>query len=418
MPSDIQALKRKAERLERMMSIGLMLNSTLDLSQLLETIIQTAADLLETEAASILLFDERSGELFFAAAKGSSREELRKIKVPIEGSIAGTVYKTGEPLIVGDVSTDRRHYTGVDQSISFQTREILAVPLDVRSRRIGVLEAINKLDGSPFAEADIPVLSTMASYAAVALENSRLVARLREANRRLSELDRLKTNFISIASHELRTPLMIVQGYASFLREQATGEMTEDLDMVLKGASKLQAIIDQMTNLNYLQAGTSEVEKEDVVLQTLVEEVCRDWRPLASAKAQGMHLQMPPTPISMHTDRDKVALVLNNLLNNAVKFTPEGGRIEVHVIPRTGRMEIAVIDTGIGIPEDEVHRIFDRFYQVEGHLTRHHGGLGLGLAIAKEVVEQLGGRIWAESVERRGSRVAFTVPALLKAEGA
>jgi two-component system sensor histidine kinase VicK len=120
----------------------------------------------------------------------------------------------------------------------------------------------------------------------------------------------------------------------------------------------------------------------------------------------------------MHTDRDKVALVLNNLLNNAVKFTPEGGRIEVHVIPRTGRMEIAVIDTGIGIPEDEVHRIFDRFYQVEGHLTRHHGGLGLGLAIAKEVVEQLGGRIWAESVERRGSRVAFTVPALLKAEGA
>ena len=173
---DTRHLEKTVERLERMVNIGQMLNSTLDLSQLLETIIRTAAELVGTQAASILLVDERTGELFFAASTGSSREELREIKVPVVGSIAGTIYKTGEPVIVEDVSGDSRHYTGVDQSISFQTRSLLGVPLQVRTRCIGVLEAINKLNGERFAEDDIHTLSTMASHAAIAIENARLVA--------------------------------------------------------------------------------------------------------------------------------------------------------------------------------------------------------------------------------------------------
>ncbi len=411
---DPQQLIQTIERLERMVAIGQMLNSTLDLSQLLETIISTAAELVGTQAASILLMDERTGELFFAAATGSSREELRKIKVPLVGSIAGTIYKTREPLIVADVSGDARHYTGVDQSTKFQTRSLLGVPLLVRTRCIGVLEALNKINGEPFNEEDIHTLSAMASHAAIAIENARLVASLREANQRLSELDRLKSNFISIASHELRTPLMIVQGFASFLREQASGDMTSDLDMVLRGASKLQAIIDQMTNLNYLEAGLSELKQEKLIVQELIAELEEEWRPLAAAKQQSLHVNMPPTPILIRGDRGKLILAFSNLLNNAVKFTPENGRIEIHVILHTGRVEIAVTDTGIGIPKDELTRIFDRFYQVEDHLTRHHGGLGLGLAIAKEVIEQHNGRIWAESVEGQGSRFRVILPVLFE----
>lgn len=408
--AEIQRLAKTVERLERVVTIGQMLNSTLDLAQLLETIIQTAADLLATQAASILLMDERTGELFFAASTGSSREELRAIKVPLEGSIAGAIYRTGEPIIVGDVSGDSRHYTGVDQSISFHTRSLLGVPLQVRSRCIGVLEAINKLNGEQFEESDVRLLLAMASHAAIAIENARLVANLREANRRLSDLDRLKTNFISIASHELRTPLMIVQGFASFLREQASGEMTGDLDMVLRGASKLQAIIDQMTNLNYLEAGLSELKRENLVVQNLVEDIAREWGPLAAAKQQTLTVNVPPTPIFVHADRSKIDLALSNVMNNAVKFTPENGHIAVQVISHTGRVEIAVVDDGVGIPKEELGRVFERFYQVEDHLTRHYGGLGLGLAIAKEVIEQHGGRIWAESGDGQGSRFRITLP--------
>jgi signal transduction histidine kinase len=407
---DIQRLEKRVERLERVVTIGQMLNSTLDLAQLLETIIQTAADLLGTQAASILLLDERTGELFFAASTGSSREELREIKVPLEGSIAGAIYQTGKPIVVGDVSGDSRHYTGVDQSISFHTRSLLGVPLQVRTRCIGVLEAINKLNGEQFEEADVHTLMAMASHAAIAIENARLVANLREANRRLSDLDRLKTNFISIASHELRTPLMIVQGFASFLREQASGEITSDLDMVLRGASKLQSIIDQMTNLNYLEAGLSELKQENIVVQDLVEDIAREWGPLAAAKQQTLTLNVPPSTIFIRGDRSKIDLALSNVMNNAVKFTPENGHIALQVIPHTGRVEIAVVDDGVGIPKEELGRVFERFYQVEDHLTRHHGGLGLGLAIAKEVVEQHGGRIWAESGDGQGSRFRITLP--------
>lgn len=407
---DIQRLEKTVERLERVVTIGQMLNSTLDLAQLLETIIQTAADLLSTQAASILLMDERTGELFFAASTGSSREELREIKVPLEGSIAGAIFSTGEPIIVGDVTGDSRHYTGVDQSISFHTRSLLGVPLQVRTRCIGVLEALNKLDGEPFEESDVHILLAMASHAAIAIENARLVANLREANRRLSDLDRLKTNFISIASHELRTPLMIVQGFASFLREQASGEMTSDLDMVLRGASKLQAIIDQMTNLNYLEAGLSELKRENLSVQNLVEDIAREWGPLAAAKQQTLTINVPPTPIFIHGDRSKIDLALSNVMNNAVKFSPENGHITLQVISHTGRVEIAVVDDGVGIPKEELGRVFERFYQVEDHLTRHHGGLGLGLAIAKEVIEQHGGRIWAESGDGQGTRFRITLP--------
>ncbi len=414
--ADTADLTRRVTRLERMVTIGHLLNSTLDLSELLELIIKTAAELVNTQTASIMLLDERTEELFFAAATGETQEKLRqiKVKVPLEGSIAGAIYRTGEPAIVDDVRDDSRHYSGVDRSISFHTQSILGVPLQVRNRRIGVLEALNKLEEERFDQEDVQVLSTMASHAAVAIENARLVARLREANRRLSDLDRMKTNFISIASHELRTPLTIVQGYASFLRAQASPGTSTELDMVLKGAGKLQAVIDQMTNLSYLNATTGDLVKEEFVLQKVLQEVCQEWQSLAETKSLTLRAKLPQAPIYINGDVKRITLAMNNLLNNAVKFTPEGGHIEVAIAMHTGRVSVSVSDTGIGIPQGELTRIFDGFYQVEDHLVRHHEGLGLGLAIAKEVVTLHGGRIWAESIEGRGSRLIFTLPVVMK----
>ncbi len=410
----LRYLEDQVARLERMVRVSRMLSSTLDLEPLLQRIINTATDLVGTEAASILLEDERTGGLYFAAATGTEREELQRIQVPIEGSIAGTIFRTGQPLIIQDVHRDPRHYRGVDQSTRFETRAILGVPMRFKGRCIGVLEAVNKLGNAPFTQDDVHILSTLASQAAVAIENARLVGALQEANARLAELDRLKSDFISIASHELRTPLSLILGYATFLKEQSAGAFQEQLEMVLKGALQLQGLIEAMVNLRYLEAGVARLELSDVVLQELVEEVCAEWRPMA--EAQGLHLRqrVPHKPVRVRADRAKIALVLSNLLNNAIKFTPPGGRIEVTIRPQTGMVALSVADTGIGIPQNELDRIFDRFYQVESHLTRHHGGMGLGLSIAKGLVELHQGRIWAESVEGRGSRFTFTLPVLWK----
>jgi two-component system sensor histidine kinase VicK len=118
--------------------------------------------------------------------------------------------------------------------------------------------------------------------------------------------------------------------------------------------------------------------------------------------------------VRVRVDREKIGIVLNNLINNAIKFTPPGGRIQIAVRPQTGMVAVSVTDTGIGIPEEDVYRIFERFYQVESHLTRNEGGMGLGLSIAQGMVELHGGRMWVESVEGRGSRFTFTLPILWK----
>jgi len=401
-------LQRHAERLSRILEITQQLTSTLDLEPLLKQIIEAAAELTETEAGSIMLYDEKMAELRFAATTGAQAAELAHIRVPIEGSVAGAIFKSGCPMVVNNADQDPRHYDLVDQAINFQTRAILGVPLSIKDRCIGVLEAINKRGNAPFTEEDIQVLSMLAAQAAI--HNAQLVNALQKAYQKLNELDRLKSDFIAIASHELRTPLGLILGYASLLKDEAGGPAAKKLDVVMQSALRLRGLIEDMVNLRYIETGQADLNLQVFSIQDLIESVCKDCRKLAAAKGQKALLKLPAEPLQVKADPTKVALVLNNLISNAIKFTPQGGRIIVSAEQHSGEVWVSVTDSGIGIPPDQLDRIFERFYQIEPHLTRHHGGMGLGLSIAKGMVELHGGRIWAESVVNRGSRFTFTLP--------
>jgi len=320
------------------------------------------------------------------------------------------VFKTQAPLIVQNTERDPRHYSTVDQNIQFDTQSILAVPMMFKQQTIGVLEAVNKLENQGFDQHDLQILSTLAAQAAIAIENARLVTELQDANTKLAELDRLKSNFIAIASHELRTPLTLILGYASFLRQEADEAASKKLDMVLQGATQLQRLIEDMVNLNHLETGSVELSWSEFDLRTLIQETIERQQQFALARSLEIDISMPIAPLSVRADREKIDIVLNNLLNNAIKFTPPGGRIQVTMRPQTGAVAVSVIDTGIGIPADELAHIFERFHQVASHLTRCEGGMGLGLPIAQGIIELHGGRIWAESVKGRGSRFTFTLP--------
>jgi signal transduction histidine kinase len=407
-------LAQRLRELELMVQVSRTLTSTLDLERLLELIIKTAAELVNSQDASIILEDRRTGALVFRAAAGPKSDQLVNMQVPIEGSIAGTVFKSQKPLIVGDTKSDPRHYDEVDRDIEFDTQSILAVPMIFKKRAIGVLEAVNKLNHGQFGEHDVQTLSTLATQAAVAIENARLVAELQKANARLAELDRLKSDFIAIASHELRTPLGLILGYASFLREEADDAASGQLDVVLKAATQLQGLIEDMVNLTHLEAGSAELELSEWDLQEVIQEAIKAQRQFALSKSLEIRQSLPVAAMRMRADREKIRIVLDNLLNNAIKFTPGGGRIQVAVRPQTGMVAVSVLDTGIGIPAHELEHIFDRFYQVESHLTRREGGMGLGLCIVRGMVELHGGRVWAESVPGRGSRFTFTLPILWK----
>jgi signal transduction histidine kinase len=406
----VEVLEGRVAALERILRISQILTSTLQLEPLLQTITQAATELTDTEAGSIMLVDKNTGQLRFEAACGSKREEVKRVTVPLEGSIAGWIVRESKPLLIPDVRQDPRFYTQVDETTDFETRSILGVPLQVKGKVIGVLEALNKTGDGIFTQDDMQTLSTLAAHAAIAIENARLVTEIQKAYEELSELDRLKSEFVAIASHELQTPLTLILGYASFLKEETTGAAGEQLDIVLRSALRLRSLINDMINLRHIETGEAELELEQLSLNELVTTITAEFASLAEAKKQTISIKLASQLPMVKADRQKLHLVLANLLSNAIKFTPEGGRIEVEVKTRENEVWVSVRDTGIGIPPREQERIFDRFYQVEPSLTRRFEGIGLGLSIAKGMVELHGGRIWVESLEGMGSSFTFALP--------
>lgn len=408
--------ENRLQQLERILEISRELTSTVSLEPLLHKIVQVAAELTTSEETSILLLNTRTGELRFRAASGDATGQLRDIPVPVDDSIAGAVLLSGEPAIISDTLAEPRHYKVVGQRIGLETYSLLAVPLQIKERRIGVLEAINKQGGGQFSQEDVETLTTLAAQAAVAIENARLVGDLRRAYEQLGELDRLKSDFIAIASHELRTPLGLILLYAAMLRDQVDAVEGQQLDAVLRAAMRLRHIIETMLNLRYLETGEMEMVLESFDLRTEVQDACEDYEAIAESGGRTLATDLPAKNVAILADREKIRVVLDNLISNAVKFTPPGGQVQVALSPQGGQVEIAVTDTGIGIPPEELDRIFDRFYQVEDHMTRRHGGMGLGLSIVRGLVKLHGGHVLAESVPGRGSRFLVYLPMAVSGE--
>ena len=417
METSANSLQQRLARLQRVVEVSLTLNSTLELEPLLNVIIETAQEITHTEGASILLLDKETGELRFRAATGQKRHALKPVTVPLDNSIAGYIVRTGMPLLIPDVNEDPRFGGQVDEAVDFITRSILGVPLMVKERTIGVLEVVNKTGRSTFDEDDAYILTTVAAQAAIALENSRLITELQEAYEELNQLDQLKSEFIAIASHELRTPLSVILGYVTFLQRDATGELRDQLDVVVRSALRLRSLIDDMINLRHVEAGEVELDLERCDVVELVQSTCDEFRELSQAKGQEFSIFTPDEPIPARLDRDKIRLALGNLISNAIKFSPEVGQITVEVKPaNASAVAITVTDTGIGISERDQKRIFDRFYQAEHGYTRRFEGMGLGLSIAKSLVDIHGGVLEVKSELGRGSAFTIRLPAIIQSQ--
>jgi signal transduction histidine kinase len=272
----------------------------------------------------------------------------------------------------------------------------------------------------------------LANQAGAALRNATLYRQLDEAYQRRQELDHLKSEFIAIASHELRTPLSIVLGYTMMVHDQVEGSQRDYLQRVIESAQRIKAIVDDMVNLHHIDTGESQLQLMLVDLGETIHQTVQNLRSAAELAGQTITVNLPDALPPFLTDREKVMLVLNHLLSNAIKFTPQHGRItitvsirqyheleslrEVSVITPSASLRalswvvIDVRDTGIGIPMHERTRIFERFYQVGDSLTRERGGVGLGLALVRELIASLGGAVWVVSREGEGSTFSFALP--------
>ena len=401
----------KQQRMERLLELSRTLSSTLELAPLLQSIVEAALELTHSEAASILLYDETSGELRFEAVPEGQQATLNRVSVPLDGSIAGWIFTHARPMVLHEASKDPRVFRQVDQSINFETRSLLGVPLLIKQEAIGVIEAVNKRERDHYTEEDLAVLETLAAQAAIAIHNARLLSRLQEVNSELTRLDRMKTDFIAIASHELRTPLGLILGHATFLKEVVPNDYAEQMEVIIRSSLRLKAIIEDLSTIAHKDEGQSRVHRAPFSLAKLVAETCGRFAATAAEKKIELGFDVPDDdPLMVEGDRDKIDVALGNLVRNAITFTDAAGQVGIKAEGEAGYVKVFVVDTGIGIPAPEIDRIFDRFYQVESHLTRRHGGMGLGLSIAKAMVEMHGGQIWCESREGTGSLFCFMLP--------
>lgn len=435
----IQALIEEAKRLQErarkhavLLDIIKAISAETDLDRLLQLIMQETTRVMEADRSTLFILDRERGELWSKVALGLERQLIR---LKLGAGIAGSVALTGETLNIPDAYQDPRFNPEVDRQTGYRTRTILCMPvLHKDGRVVGVLQVLNKKGGA-FNRDDEELLEILCSQAAIALENAQLYENLRRAYRELQELDRLKTDFLANISHELRTPLAPIIGYIEMLLAEYAGPLTakqrSSLDVISQSVQRLRDLIEQLLAFVQMDRGELGLSRRRISIGPLLHGQVETFRAKAEAKGIALTLELPPSLPEVLADPQEAGRAVALLLDNAIKFTPDGGRITVtarrvpsskfqvqNLEPGTWNVErgtwdfveISITDTGIGIPEDQHQKIFDRFYQVDSSATRRYGGTGLGLALAKQIVEAHGSRIEVESRVGQGSTFRFRLP--------
>lgn len=401
----------RLNRLERLLDLCRKIGEHQELDPLLQSIIQAASELTESESSSILVYEQGTRSLRFRAIPIHLMKSVKLISVPLERSVAGWVFRNRKPMTLNrQRGADDPIYRVVDRELSAETRTLLAAPMIARGRTIGVLEAVNKQNDADYTEEDVKMVEILAALAAIAIEGWRLQDEAQKAQQAAQEAEQMKTNFAAVAFHELRTPLGVILGQAALLQESLPPEQSGYVESILNGALQLRSIIEQLSTVEAFERGFHQLRYERVAIAALAERVVASFRLAASEKGVRIALRPCRADLLVECDEQKIGMVLENLVRNAIVFTNPGGQTLVKIEEAPPNVRVSVIDNGIGIPKSEQEKIFQRFYQVQKHLTRRHGGMGLGLAIARETVELHGGKIWVESIEGKGSNFTFELP--------
>jgi two-component system NtrC family sensor kinase len=503
-------LQARFQELNTVYAIGRAVTSLLDLDQVLNRVVEAAVYTVRAEEGSLMLLDEESNELYLRAAKDVGQKTARNLRLRVDDSAAGQALRGNRPV----------HLTGdsVKLTTGYLVKSLLYVPLRVPERgAIGVLGVANRWASQPFSQRDITLVSALADYAAIAIENARLFehaeterakleAVLRDAeeailvvdqddrvllcnasarriwqvspadlsegeeprpvdeviadsaikdmfvettesseavhrevaldNERtykahlapvegvgrvltlqdithLKELNRLKTEFVTTVSHDLRTPLTSARGYVELLPQ--AGPLNErQAHFVARAQESLGDVADLIAELLDVRRAGSDLDltMEPCDLRSIINEAVGRLAHQAEEKGQDLCWEESEALPLVEGDPQRLRQVVDNLVNNAIKYTQRGGRILVTATSDAGHIVVQVSDNGLGIPAEEQSRIFDKFYRVESEDVTGIDGVGLGLAIVRSIVDRHDGRVWVESNPGEGSTFTFLLPAI------
>ena len=398
---------------DRLTEIAKSLSNYTSIDGIVQSIVDAAAELTQAEGASLLLFDESEKVLYYAgtswgAADPAWQRVLENVQVPLKAGVAGWVFSRQSTMIASKKGTQPLLHPAIEARLKNPIRSMAAVPLEFHSQGIGVLECFNHASDN-FSSKDIETMETLASMASIAIYNAHLLQRAPPSENGKAELEKLQSNFISIASHELRTPLGVIIGHTAVLQEIADGDMMAQLDVIARNARHLNEIIENLTTINDLANGKRPSPRHLISLKRLILESMEKKNGEAQSRGIRLTSQLPAEDVFVEAQPKQLDIVLNNLLRNAFTFSgkKQGARVHIALQKNGTHAEITVLDNGIGISPEDQERIFDRFYQAEDPLRRSHGGMGIGLTTAKYLVAANEGEIRVKSEVGKGS--AFTV---------
>ena len=439
---DRETSREEMRNLRLLLEISKGLNIFSSLTDLLELALDAAIDLTHAERGFAMLRDAE-GSLRMQAARNMAGERIRPENLRISMSIVNEVMDEGRPVFLADAlqRSDLRERSSIAE---LKLRSIYCLPIRVpaagllpRPRRssrpgeregrggglpeiLGVIYTDSSEASQPLSEVTRELVESIAAHAAISLENfllrqEEMEHRLLEKEmEKLREVDRLKSDFVSHVSHELRTPLTAIKGSIDNMLDGLTGDLNEKqaryLQRMKGNTEHLVRLIEDILDLSRIEAGQIALNPKPLQLARLIAEVCDSLRPLAAGRKIEL-TAATPADLGLTADRDRLTQVLLNLAGNALKFTPEGGRVSVSAEPSGASVRIAVRDTGPGIDPRETAQIFQRFFRGSTAARERAEGTGLGLAIAKSLVELHGGTIAVESVLGAGTTFTVDLPA-------
>jgi signal transduction histidine kinase/FixJ family two-component response regulator len=398
-------LSREVKELREIVSINNVakaISRLMPLEELVELIFVEAKECIDADEGSVALFDKASNEITIEYALGRHRDEAAGAILKTGERICGYVAVHREPILInGPLHSDPRFrelpvYNGVKSG--------MCVPMIVKNEIIGMLNFRRITNEEPFTENDLKIAGIFAQQAALAIQNSRDWEKLKE-------LDELKTEFIANVSHELRTPLQTITNSCEILMHE---EHSSDriVSVLMRNAERMKRLISQLLDFSRMEKSGFKLELKPHDFTGIIRECVEEISTLASKRNIGISNKAGTHP-PLYIDRDAIKRVLLNILDNSIKYCPEGSSIEIRTAQTNRNVKVEVEDNGPGIPENAQKHIFERFYQKEPgkSFTEKPQGLGLGLTMVRQIVEKHGGKIWIDSAPGKGSKFTFTLPA-------
>jgi len=424
------ALSEQAEELAAINRIGQILAAELDVRKIVQALTDAATELTGARFGSFFynVVDESGASYMLYTLSGMPIEHFKNFPMPRATEIFGPTFRGEGVIRLADVRRDPRYgknspYHGIPPG-HLPVVSYLAVPVVLRSGEVVGGLFFGHPEPNVFTERAERIVVGLAPHAAIAIENARLYQQAQRAIIERDELlareqtaradseaaNRIKDEFLATVSHELRTPLNAIIGWSRMLRTGQLDDQTRDLALeTIERNVRLQTqIVEDILDVSHIITGKLQLKSHPLELSPVIEAAVATLRPAANAKGIEMTLTLDDAGVIVSGDADRLQQVVWNLLSNAVKFTPAGGRVHIGLERDGQSAHIIVSDTGEGMRRDFLPFAFDRFRQADSTSTRVHGGLGLGLAIVRHIVEMHGGTVSAES-QGEGSGATFTV---------